>query len=256
MPFGGNFMEEYTKNFFENLAELSKATYSDNIICFLDLLGYKNKLLQSKTPSDLFVVNSLKQLEDAIKCSDKVLAIQIFSDSIYIACSKNNIDKLLEYVTIFSFRLLIDSEQIHMNEHGDCYYDGYQLLRGGITLGKSYFSDKFILGPAIARAYELESEIAKFPRIIIDKNLQTIISKELQHFIKLDCDEEYFLDYFAGFDCFRKNELNNAKDLLERCNKFLQTKISCNNEECKVIEKYKWFCKYIDNTLKYLSYKK
>lgn len=41
-------------------------------------------------------------------------------------------------------------------------------LRGGMTIGDAYCADGTAFGPAIVRAYELESSFAIYPRIIVD----------------------------------------------------------------------------------------
>ncbi|KTC78705.1 hypothetical protein [Legionella cincinnatiensis] len=49
------------------------------------------------------------------------------------------------------------------------------LLRGGISVGKLYHIDNIIFGPALVEAHKLESNEAKFPRILIsDKVIDEI----------------------------------------------------------------------------------
>ena len=42
-------------------------------------------------------------------------------------------------------------------------------VRGGIAKGHLHHSDKAVFGPALLDAYRMESTIARFPRILIDK---------------------------------------------------------------------------------------
>ena len=42
------------------------------------------------------------------------------------------------------------------------------LLRGGVTIGEIIHDDECVFGPGLNRAYELESELAKYPRFILD----------------------------------------------------------------------------------------
>jgi hypothetical protein len=48
------------------------------------------------------------------------------------------------------------------------------LLRGGIAVGNIYHDDKAVFGPALNRAYELESKVAVVPRIVVDKEVMSI----------------------------------------------------------------------------------
>ena len=42
------------------------------------------------------------------------------------------------------------------------------LLRGGITIGSIVHDEESAFGPGLNRAYQLESQIAKFPRFVLD----------------------------------------------------------------------------------------
>jgi hypothetical protein len=41
-------------------------------------------------------------------------------------------------------------------------------IRGAITFGEAFHDDRAIYGPAVIRAYELEKDVAVFPRVIVD----------------------------------------------------------------------------------------
>jgi hypothetical protein len=42
------------------------------------------------------------------------------------------------------------------------------LLRGGVTVGDVIHEDEIVFGPGLNRAYHLESEIARYPRFVLD----------------------------------------------------------------------------------------
>lgn len=69
------------------------------------------------------------------------------------------------------------------------------LIRGGISVGKIIHTRNAVFGPALNRAYEIESTMAIFPRIVIDENvlphLPLIPSLIVQE------DGLYFLDPFT-----------------------------------------------------------
>lgn len=46
------------------------------------------------------------------------------------------------------------------------------LLRGGITIGEIVHDGECVFGPALNRAYELESQIAKYPRFVLDPDIK------------------------------------------------------------------------------------
>ena len=53
------------------------------------------------------------------------------------------------------------------------------LCRGGISAGLLYHDDnnenQILFGPAFNRAYQLESELASIPRIILDSKVKNLI---------------------------------------------------------------------------------
>ena len=40
--------------------------------------------------------------------------------------------------------------------------------RGGVAIGDIYHDDEAVFGPGLVRAYDIESNVAKFPRIVVD----------------------------------------------------------------------------------------
>jgi hypothetical protein len=83
------------------------------------------------------------------------------------------------------------------------------LVRGALTLGFVAFDKGLLFGPALARAYEIESKIAKYPRIVVDDLLITGLEeipalrahsfeeemKYLEGTLRKDQDGVFFLDY-------------------------------------------------------------
>ena len=68
------------------------------------------------------------------------------------------------------------------------------LLRGGIAIGDIYHDDEVVFGPALVRAYELKSQIAVYPRIVLDK--EVLDQGHIQGF-HVHEDGIYFLDPFT-----------------------------------------------------------
>jgi hypothetical protein len=68
------------------------------------------------------------------------------------------------------------------------------LLRGGVAVGDVIHDDEVVFGPALVQAYDLESRIAKFPRIVLQKELF-----EFGEFKGFHAHEDglYFLDPFT-----------------------------------------------------------
>jgi hypothetical protein len=69
------------------------------------------------------------------------------------------------------------------------------LLRGGITIGDVVHDDEVVFGPALNRAYHLESQVAKLPRLVLDLLVRREEFGDLGHLPVVE-DGICFLDPF------------------------------------------------------------
>jgi hypothetical protein len=68
-------------------------------------------------------------------------------------------------------------------------------IRGGLTVGSLiHIRNKIVFGPALNRAYELESRYANFPRIILDPNVPELA---INSFCIAQDEEFTFLNPFS-----------------------------------------------------------
>lgn len=84
-------------------------------------------------------------------------------------------------------------------------------IRGGLTIGEVYFRDNTLFGPRIIQAYQLESQTAIFPRVIVPKEAVEMVKEvpalkafhnsvqeeleEIKGLLQYDKEEFYFIDY-------------------------------------------------------------
>jgi hypothetical protein len=57
-------------------------------------------------------------------------------------------------------------------------------LRGGVTIGDIYADSRALFGPALVRAYELESTTAKWPIVALDPELVHSINAEVPKYLE------------------------------------------------------------------------
>lgn len=55
-------------------------------------------------------------------------------------------------------------------------YQGF-LIRGGVTVGKVVHDSRLVFGPGLIKAYELESTVAVYPRVVVDDAVASEFSK-------------------------------------------------------------------------------
>ncbi len=115
----------------------------------------------------------------------------------------------------------------------------WYLLRGGITKGKLIHTKEYLFGPAMNYVYKLESELAIFPRIIIDENLIGLINQQNIDFFTKDFDGIYFLDYLNpnNFENMKKEDVKTHLDSIrDTLNNFDKESIN----DLKIKQKYLW----------------
>jgi hypothetical protein len=143
-------------------------TYSERYVAFLDILGF-SEIVRGSTASQDKVAELVRTLENIAAAKQEFggdigiepddFNAQSFSDCIVLSenASARGLFHLLASVTVLSFNLL--SKGI--------------FTRGGIAKGQLHHSDKVVFGPAMLDAYNLESTIAVYPRILVDRATHT-----------------------------------------------------------------------------------
>lgn len=172
--------------------------YQDRITVFIDILGFRNIISETennekfaqeifdvlnsmsseKIANEMFLeINKMDQNEEEMKeliefqslISNRLVqesSIQIthFSDSIVLSIGLENdmnAMSMIEYVCRLMYKL---------------WRDFKILIRGGIAVGKLiHINNGALFGPAMVKAYDLESSLANYPRIILDDFCYNII---------------------------------------------------------------------------------
>lgn len=167
-----------------------------SIIAFLDILGGKNMIIKDDDASLNLVHNSytesIKKYKELGNQRFQIPQINIFSDNISISFPiDKNLDNVCECIFSVIFFCSILTLQFTING---------LLIRGGITIGYCFSDAIMVWGKALVRAYEIESTIAIYPRIVIDPLADEVfhfLSKsKYQKLICKDFDGLYFIDIF------------------------------------------------------------
>jgi len=165
-------------------------TTTQKIIGFVDILGFKDMVhkYDSGAEPDLLdnlieIINSagiFLKLKHSTPSSDKLnnwkekFEVKVFSDCFCLSIPlefenftfEENVTLFYQYLSGFQILLL---------------EKGY-LIRGGLTIGSYYSDDNLIFSGGLVEAYELESEYAKMPRIIVsDKFLSKLKEKNFSN---------------------------------------------------------------------------
>lgn len=254
---------------------ITSLTYTDRIIAFIDILGFKQLIKDSINGSKLDADNSFNKLLNLYDSIEKHLTKQLeeiiedieitrFSDCIVISVPANNKDCLFELcISLLHFQFEI------FNRHKI-------LMRGGVTQGKLVHTNKLLFGPAMNRAYQLESQLSIYPRIIIDpivienrkklltqlteendqydirNELNILLAKDKTSMLKRDSDNFYYIDYINGM----YHELDEPEKMFELYLNNLNNCVISNIGDEKISHKFGWLKQKISFGLKHYSGKK
>ena len=198
---------------------LSPISYEERIVVFFDVLGWKSHVCNAgddpQKIGHLALIPKLLKSEPILEAAEVNSSfgtrITSFSD-----CCVLSIPYREELLPNIIYGL--------SNTFIGCALMGF-LLRAGVTVGKLHHENDIVFGPAMNRAYELESK-GIYPRIIIDSNIPSLINLNI-HPDMLSTDEvgtfvnPYEWSFIKSVDCqnpfpperFMGMETNTAKTL-------------------------------------------
>jgi hypothetical protein len=233
--------------------------YEQRIVAILDVLGWENAISKSTTDTILRqeLGVSLHNVKTYIKFNaglgdskssfgDLDLQITQFSDSILISILP---DSISENILGHALNFIVDSFRAN----------GF-VVRGGVTIGEIIHRKSVAYGPALIQAHMLEDTIAKYPRVILDKELASSWGKGVavkdragdiigyKKLWRLDQDDWFFFDFLQPpFSMLGSTIPDEALfKHLQRWKTFIQSKLDNHNDDLEMISKYNWMAKYFD----------
>jgi hypothetical protein len=137
-------------------------TYERRVVVFYDILGWRSQIGQAGTDP-----NKIGNLRRMILRLSRMLAVQrenvvpeirftTFSDNVVISQPSGSLTSFLLF-TLGYFQFGSATAGL--------------MVRGGVTIGDIIHDEHTVFGPALNRAYELESQVADVPRIVLDPDL-------------------------------------------------------------------------------------
>lgn len=228
-------------------------TLVNSVVCAIDILGFSQMIVDSckngsgdKLLREMnYLINKNKQCIIPNKYSQG--KIKIFTDNMVVAYpikddGEVEIDEILDNVSEYQFNLALEG----------------LFVRGGISVGDFYINEDIVFGPALLDAHHTESELACYPRIILDdrtvERLQSYINyydtMPQQNKILIDTDGRWFLNYLNTIfryykECNNEYEFERIKHELLLCHKEkLEEMLLIHKENIRVWDKYVWTANY------------
>jgi hypothetical protein len=200
--------------------------WSYGAVAFIDVLGFSSFVeadARSVEPARLL---KLKCLLAGVKSESPELDVRAFSDSIIISAPLESaaVAKLINATMDLQSR----------------FVSGGVLVRGGIAFGKHYGDETLIYSEALIRAYQLERDRARFPRILVANDLldwyfhhqetKPADVDAVKAVLLADRDNSVFIDYL---------DAESIESHLQVVNTY-----NVENATPSVLEKIQWLCQY------------
>ena len=236
--------------------------YEPCVVSFIDVLGFKHLLGTAPANEIYHVLNKLREFtrpeaEAAIRSMDEA---RLFSRAFAFVMS-DAVVRVRPYNTQYRdgafFWELNDLLHAQISLIGTGV-----VIRAGLTVGDAYVGikgDGPLFGPALARAYQIETEEAIYPRIVIDDH--ALAEHERDPLLRSDNDHDYeremvgrflatgedgvrYLDYLRA----SRSEFETVTGWL----RFLDSHASLirrkrvEAKEARVARKYEWLARYHD----------
>jgi hypothetical protein len=224
--------------------------YSERYVAFVDILGFSDIVRQSVTypwQSEQLVgileriSGRTTQLESDKMFGDDFRA-QSFSDCIVLSeqATSAGLDHLLFAVSQLALDLLANGI----------------LTRGAIAKGKLHHADKIVFGPALVEAYRIESTIAVFPRILIERethrDFKSMVEAGRKPFtasgfeaeVRHDNDGPPFLDILSPFRDLSGATPARLMVTAEACHRTIKMKLAESIYDPNIYKKIRWLTIY------------
>jgi len=227
--------------------------YDDRYVAFVDILGFANIVRKTEyDPSNKRYDALVKTLTDIGSFNEETInesddfKFQSFSDSVIMstATTRTGLLHLLHLVSNLSIHLLSN---------------GGLLMRGAIAKGKLHHDQLLMFGPAFLVAYNAETQIAKYPRVVLSREVYQDFQRltpSLRHpQVLLADDGPPYLHVFSGFRLLNEGQPTpaylNSEDVLlaQTCQRSIQNLLDDSIYEPRHYEKLRWLAIYWNSTV-------
>lgn len=241
--------------------------YKDHLVAYIDFLGFQD-FIRDKTSKKVEEIipflHQIKNCEQDFKILEQkpISTIQpnifFFSDSIILSFPLDSLLPIPSWMLTQSIQKFIMQIVVEALKFG-------LLVRGALTVGKFYHHEGVVIGEALNRAHQLETNVAIYPRIVIDEAVfeRGLIASSLEKDSPIcfrtwlnDLDGIKYLNYLSNYGLFEafgnqgidKEPITRwTQESFERINKNIQTLKQKGN--IKVLQKWQWFERYFVNSI-------
>lgn len=218
-------------------------TYAQRYFAFVDILGFSDLIRQSENGKvEVGVVHQLLEIVHKPDQGDGFVVLgsdfrsQSISDAVAIstASNENGLLHALHALKELSLRML---------------EKGY-FVRGALVHGGLFHEKQTVFGPALLEAYRLESSVARFPRIMINRDVIDRVQmsgrkQEFSAYIDQAADGPYAVNLFHGItDAEHPTRQTRLLPVLEEISARVEQRLNEAVDNPSHFEKAQWFARY------------
>ena len=234
------------------------AGYRPAVVTFLDVLGFRELVHRSSAEEIRATLRSLRSFSNpgSDDYDDEM------EETRYIAFS-DSIVRVRFYDTPYRVGALWHEILDLLHAQGELAGRDV-LVRGGVSVGEVFIDGDMVFGPGFVRAYDLESQFANFPRIVIgpeafralrtDRRLiaeDHDLAEELGHLrslLKRGEDGLWFIDYLFAFRA-EMDDPERLPEFVERHRDLIVRNANAASPASRVLQKYLWLARYLNNVV-------
>jgi hypothetical protein len=225
--------------------------YETRYCAFVDILGFRGLVheldagtLDETKMKDLFYSMQEAPFEVAQHSQEADLKRQAISDAICVSTVP----------TLHGFQWLalsLSTLTSNLLRHG--YF-----VRGGLVKGKLFHDQNAVFGSALVSAFELESKVALYPRVMITREVAADVHQfasedpEIRRYVQQARDGPYYFHFLSVLDrTFGGSGDHNARVVsaqhFNRWATMIQQRFDESVDNPRHFEKIKWFAEYWNN---------
>lgn len=240
---------------------MTHVKYKEGLVSYVDIMGFGD-LVRTKKAGDISrIIRVTKETVQPrkIKTRFKTMSIGIPDDEYANFSDLSIISIPLRDTSGFPPRGRIFSQLIHLvHAQAILLADEGLVIRGGVTAGKFVKSWGQLFGPAIIRAYELESKIADYPRIVVGPEVLEELAANpglwvhdrktdqvaVRRLLRKDDDGQFFIDYLRVIRDEVDDPVAGYNWFLSRHEALIAERLQRYSKNPRVRRKYEWMERY------------
>lgn len=242
-------------------SEQSKVEYRRAIVTFLDVLGFREIVKKGDAARVKSVLDTVARFTGS-EDDDELSPVAVrFSDSIVRVRFLDGLNAESPAGLVFHEIMDMVHAQAELVKHD-------VVLRGAVSVGEIYQEQEIVFGPALVRAYELETKFALYPRIVVDPFLLNATLHDpslgsahhdpatdrqyIRNLLRRGENGFWFVDYlFAVTTEFDEPELEGL--FLEHHKKLVTSRYADAATRATAIDKILWLARYHNSRIAKLS---